>query len=225
MIVAALLKARPILSEDLAVVCRSDCADLGAFLSFRYPELLRESLARGLQDRALRSDYTARIRALAQADVLYYDIFWISVRAYCPASRCMWQEKGRISHSQDSNKRCCIARCRRKTVVRLKGRPSIFGRAGEELDYLRRRWIAVEIVRSHIAPQLRLRAFSLTQRRISRSVTFLSGHSLDDVPHSPDKKTFCVLHAASKLEEVAHNLIREGSSETPIVLVQCRSME
>jgi len=227
LIVAALLKASQSSQKNLAVVCRSDCADLRGLF---YHSDIRNSYGKvwlvGAGPGSADLITLRAIRALAQADVLYYDdLLDPSVRAYCPGEQVhVGKRKGRISHSQDSiNEMLYRSVSEGKTVVRLKGGdPSIFGRAGEELDYLRRRWIAVEIVPGVTSASAASAAglFSLTQRRISRSVTFLSGHSLDDVPHSPDKKTFVYYMAASKLEEVAHNLIREGvPSETPIVLV------
>jgi len=112
-----------------------------------------------------------------------------------------------------------------KSVVRLKGGdPSIFGRAGEELDYLRRRWITVEIVPGVTSASAAAAAglFSLTQRGISRSAIFRSGHGIDnDVPLLPEKETFVYYMAASKLNEVSHRLIREGvPPETPAVIIR-----
>ena len=226
--VAALFKASDSVQGNLAVLCRSARADLRGLLYLcdvrnSYGKVWLVGAGPGSADLI-----TVRaIRVLAQAEIVYYDdLVDGSLLAYCTGEHVyVGKRKGRTSHSQDSiNELLYRSALEGKTVVRLKGGdPSIFGRAGEELDYLRRRWITVEMVPGVTSASAASAAglFSLTQRRISRSVTFRSGHGMDhSAQFSAEKKTFVYYMAASKLKEIAHDLIREGvPTITPVVIV------
>jgi siroheme synthase len=87
---------------------------------------------------------------LIKADIVYCDdLVDESLLSLC-GGECIYvgKRKGRASHKQDAiNEKLYGSAIAGKTVVRLKGGdPSIFGRAGEELEFLCRRCIPVETV-------------------------------------------------------------------------------
>jgi len=88
-----------------------------------------------------------------------------------------------------------VVRARGKIVVRLKGGdPFVFGRGGEEVDWLRASDIDVEgcpaSPRHRGAASLQI---PLTQRAISRSLTLVSGHSAGDGEAEFDQADFAPL--------------------------------
>ena len=226
---AALIHEIPSFPKKLAVMCRADRADLrGLFFSLdvrnSYGKVWLVGAGPGSADLiTLRAQL-----ALAKADVVYYDdlvdesllSFSEGVRVY------VGKRKGRVSHAQDAiNDALYRSAVEGKTVVRLKGGdPSIFGRAGEEVDYLRRRWVRVEMIPGVTSASAASAAglFSLTQRRISKSVTLLSAHGIEGLETIPSAEGTRVYYmAASKLKEIARDLSQRGVSlDTPVVLVR-----
>jgi uroporphyrin-III C-methyltransferase len=113
-------------------------------------------------------------------------------------------------------------------VVRLKsGDPLIFGRAGEELDALRRAGIEVEIVpgvTAALAAAATVQA-SLTDRRTADQLLVISahrGHGKDN----PDwhcllnSRTTVVVYMPGEYAGVAENLLQAGlSSSTPCAVI------
>jgi uroporphyrin-III C-methyltransferase len=225
---AALIDANPSISENIAVVCHADRADMrGLFyltdMRNRYGKVWLIGAGAGSADLlTLRAE-----RVLRKVDVVYYDdLVDESILSLSPGE-CVYvgKRKGRPSHSQDLiNEQLYRSALEGKTVGRLKGGdPSIFGRAGEELAFLRSRWISVETIPGITAASAAAAAglFSLTQRQVSKSITFLSGHGIDhSARKTPDKETRVYYMAASKLVEISRELICDGvSPEMPVVLV------
>ena len=113
-------------------------------------------------------------------------------------------------------------------VVRLKsGDPSIFGRAGEELDVLRDAGIEVEIipgVTASLAAAAKV-GVSLTDRRRADQLLFISAHRGHGKETSQwrtlvDCRTTVVVYMPGEYEGVAEDLLRAGLSEsTPCVIV------
>ncbi|RPJ85969.1 MAG: hypothetical protein EHM18_08620, partial [Acidobacteria bacterium] len=100
-----------------------------------------------------------------------------------------------------------------ETVVRLKGGdPFVLGRGGEELEYLERRFVAVEIVPGITSALAAAADFGipLTRRGMSRGVEIKTGH--EDCPDvRPGAcETAAYYMAASRLAELGQELIREG---------------
>ncbi|PWT88353.1 MAG: uroporphyrinogen-III C-methyltransferase [Proteobacteria bacterium] len=120
-------------------------------------------------------------RLLTEAEIVFHDalvpqaILELASRAEKVA---VGKRSGRHSTAQHFiNKRLADAARQHRVVVRLKGGdPLLFGRAQEEIDYLRAQGIAVEIVpgvTAAFAASAEL-GMSLTQRGLARSVAFVT---------------------------------------------------
>src|SRR6266436_561249 len=118
-----------------------------------------------------------------------------------------------------------------KRVVRLKGGdPMIFGRASEEIDACRAAGIAVEVVPGISAAQgaaSRL-GISLTHRKVSRRVQFVTGHAADgrlpadiDWQSLADPTATTIVYMPSKtIRELADTAIAHGlAPDTPTIAV------
>ncbi|XP_015897227.3 S-adenosyl-L-methionine-dependent uroporphyrinogen III methyltransferase, chloroplastic [Ziziphus jujuba] len=118
------------------------------------------------------------------------------------------------------------------TVVRLKGGdPLVFGRGGEEMDFLQQQGIEVNVIpgitaASGIAAEL---GIPLTHRGIANSVRFLTGHSrkggtdpLFVAENAADPDTTLVVYMGlSTLPSLAQKLMHHGlPSNTPAVAVE-----
>jgi uroporphyrin-III C-methyltransferase len=114
-------------------------------------------------------------------------------------------------------------------VVRLKGGdPSVFGRSGEERDYLEARGVAVEIVpgvtaASAAAAQF---AFPLTHRAEARRLTFATARLRDGAlvtdgwPDDP-QTTLAIYMGRDSADPIAQRLIQDGRSpDTPALAVE-----
>ncbi|OIW11782.1 hypothetical protein TanjilG_14322 [Lupinus angustifolius] len=118
------------------------------------------------------------------------------------------------------------------TVVRLKGGdPLVFGRGGEEMDFLQQQGIQVKVIpgitaASGIAAEL---GIPLTHRGIAISVRFLTGHSrkggtdplfVAENAADPDS-TLVVYMGLSTLPSLAQKLMHHGlSPQTPAVAIE-----
>ncbi|XP_021822573.1 uncharacterized protein LOC110763988 [Prunus avium] len=117
-------------------------------------------------------------------------------------------------------------------VVRLKGGdPLVFGRGGEEMDFLRQQGIEVNVIpgitaASGIAAKL---GIPLTHRGVANSVRFLTGHSrkggtdpLFVVENAADPdSTLVVYMGLSTLPSLAQKLVHHGlPPNTPAVAVE-----
>lgn len=115
-----------------------------------------------------------------------------------------------------------------EVVVRLKsGDPSIFGRAGEEIDVLCQAAIDVEVipgVTASLAAAAKIRV-SLTDRRQADQVLFISAHRAHEKMESDwraliDSRTTVVVYMPGEHAGVAELLRRAGLSEsTPCAIV------
>ncbi|KAI0523198.1 hypothetical protein KFK09_005592 [Dendrobium nobile] len=117
-------------------------------------------------------------------------------------------------------------------VVRLKGGdPLVFGRGGEEMDFLQRQGIEVKVIpgitsASGIAAEL---GIPLTHRGIANSVRFLTGHSRNGgtdplyvAENAADPESTLVIYMGlSTLPGLASKLMKHGlSPKTPAVAVE-----
>lgn len=117
-----------------------------------------------------------------------------------------------------------------KFVVRLKGGdPFVFGRGGEELQYLRAQGIAYEVVPG-ITAAVACAAYagiSLTHRDLAQSVRFVTAHcknSLDTLDWSAlaqERQTLAVYMGVSGLAQFQQHLLAHGRApSTPFALIE-----
>jgi uroporphyrin-III C-methyltransferase len=178
-------------------------------------------------------------RLLGEADVVFHDalvseeILRLAAKAekIAVGKRC-----GRHSTVQRFiNKRLADAAARHKVVVRLKGGdPMLFGRAHEEVAFLRERNIPVEIVPGITAAlgasaQLQV---SLTRRGVSRSVVFATTRAAEGERPSDWARTVmvadtAVLYMASHDAQLVRNeLLAAGMrANMPVAVVESATLE
>ncbi len=175
------------------------------------------------------------LRALQQADVILTDRL-VSKEILAVARReaeviDVGKEPGGHSEKQDRINRLLVVHARRgRFVVRLKGGdPFIFGRGGEELEYLYRHGIAYEIVPG-ITAALACAAYAgipLTHREHAHGLQFVTAHcreSLDNVDWrglARPGQTLAIYMGVADLAVVRDRLIEAGMSPTtPAAMVQ-----
>ena len=126
-----------------------------------------------------------------------------------------------------------MARCARegKSVVRLKcGDPLIFGRGGEEAEFLTTRGIPFEIVPGITAAAGCAAAANLplTHRGLSSCLMFIAGHetaekstSAVDWMRIPRNGTIAIYMGVSRASRLGRDMLRAGfPPETPIAVVE-----
>ena len=121
------------------------------------------------------------------------------------------------------------------TVVRLKGGdPSIFGRCGEEIDYLTKAGIKVVTVPGVTAASAAaaMTGFSLTNRHAASWIFMATGHGAESasIPVPWDQVaalpggTLVIYMGLAKLEQLVSQLLSSGlQPETPSMVVQAAS--
>lgn len=179
------------------------------------------------------------LRALHEADVILYDALVsdaIIDLAHRDALRIAVGKRGGGAHTPQARIHALLlehARAGRR-VVRLKGGdPFVFGRGGEELDFLRACGVAYEVVPG-ITAALACAAYSgvpLTHREHAQSVRLVTAHgrqSLDNVDWpalAQERQTLAIYMGVSQLDELARQLIAHGrDAHTPFVLIENGSL-
>jgi uroporphyrinogen III methyltransferase/synthase len=164
-------------------------------------------------------------RLLNQADVIVYDDL-LNQRAldkYAGEKIYVGKRKKKHAQTQTEIQELLYARAKRgQNVVRLKGGdPFIFGRGGEELDYLKERLIPVEVVPG-ISSALGAAAYAeipLTRRGVASSVAFCTGHPKEKIA-VPQADTLVYYMAADTLPSVARAILAHGwDPQTPVACV------
>jgi uroporphyrin-III C-methyltransferase len=177
-------------------------------------------------------------RLLGEADIVFHDalvpkeILLIASRAEKVA---VGKRSGRHSTAQRFiNKRLLDAARRHSVVVRLKGGdPMLFGRAHEEIGYLKKHRIAVEIVpgvTAALAASAELQ-ISLTRRGAARSVTFVTPRVGEGERASSWVRavlaadTAAIYMGTSEAAQIAAALIAAGKPRaTPVVVLENASL-
>ena len=164
--------------------------------------------------------------ALQQADIIFYDSLLDDtyLENFKGEKIKVGKRKNLHMKEQDEiNELLYKAAINGKQVVRLKGGdPMIFGRGGEEYHFLKERLINVEIIPG-ITSALAAAAIAgipLTQRDISSSVAFCTGHPENSI-HIPDTNTIVFYMSASNLHIILNKLIAAGRpTNTPVALIE-----
>lgn len=178
-------------------------------------------------------------RLLGEADIVFHDaligkeILSLAAKAELVS---VGKRSGKHSTAQHFiNKRLADAAQRYRTVVRLKGGdPMLFGRAQEEIAFLKNRNIPVEVVpgvTAALAASAEL-GVSLTQRLLARTVVFATPRTAEGAKPSNWEKavaaadTAALYMAAGDAEYVRDSLIAAGLvPSTPVAIAESVSLE
>lgn len=173
-------------------------------------------------------------RLIAEADAIVYDrLIHSDVLALAkPSAEKIYMGKEPGHHTlQDEIHAVLVDQARQgKTVVRLKGGdPFLFGRGGEEVEYLAEHGIPFEVVpgvSSCLSAPLSA-GIAVTHRESSSSVVIVTGHSADGQEDRVDWEavarigTSVFLMGVHNIETIAHKLIAAGRSPaTPAAMIQ-----
>lgn len=177
------------------------------------------------------------LRVIQSADLLLYDrlVSHEVLDLVSPNARLLYVGKtaGYHSRTQEEIHELLLSFAEAgANVVRLKGGdPLVFGRGGEEMDFLRQKGIHVRVIpgitaASGIAAEL---GIPLTHRGIANSVRYLTGHSrkggtdplfVAENAGDPDC-TLVVYMGLSTLPSLAQKLMQHGlPADTPAVAVE-----
>ena len=177
-------------------------------------------------------------RLLARAEIVFHDaLVPEAVLDFCSKAKKIkvGKRSGLRSTAQHFiNKQLADAARKHKVVVRLKGGdPMLFGRAHEEISYLKAQRIRVEVVpgvTAALAASAEL-AVSLTRRGLSRSVVFLTPRSgAGERPNEWVKAalaadTVAIYMGAGEAAAISRALIAAGKPPaTPVVVIENASL-
>ncbi|MEO9364953.1 MULTISPECIES: uroporphyrinogen-III C-methyltransferase [Candidatus Nitrosocaldus] len=176
------------------------------------------------------------LKVIEQADVVLYDrLVSDGVLGFIPEhveKVYVGREVGDDTTHQDTTNMLMLKYAREgKKVVRLKGGdPFIFGRGGEEAEFLVEHGIEFEIVPG-ITSAIAAPAYAgipLTHRAYSSSLAIITGHEATKDKHGIDiagiakvVDTLVVLMGISNLKDIVDTLLSNGIAEdTPIAIVE-----
>lgn len=177
------------------------------------------------------------VRALGEAEVVMLDdLVNPAVLANCPQARVIRVGKrgGCRSTPQAFIQRLMLRHARQgRCVVRLKGGdPCIFGRGGEEAQWLQARGVEVELVNgitAGLAGATRC-GIALTLRGVSRGVTLVTAHTQDDSSLNwhglaQSGMTLVVYMGVARLKEIQQGLLAGGMAPgTPVAMIENASL-
>lgn len=179
------------------------------------------------------------IKAIESADVILYDALVNEELLTYAKDSCskiyVGKRAERLSTSQDYiNKLLVDYALTHGHVVRLKGGdPFVFGRGGEELDFVRQFEIPTAVVPgiSSSVGLTGLQQIPLTYRGISESFWVITGSTSDgrlseDLYHAvKTNATVVVLMGYSKLQKIIQLYQNHGRGDLPIALIQNGSLD
>lgn len=165
-------------------------------------------------------------RIIDEADVILYDNLANPALLNGAYAQTIYvgKRKGNHTYTQDEiNELFYKYIAKGKKTVRLKGGdPMIFGRGGEEFDYIRSRLADVEIIPGISAAigASSVSAIPLTYRNQSASVAFMTGYPENKIAY-PDTETLVYYMGASNAHTIASELIKRGRvPETPVAIIR-----
>jgi len=175
------------------------------------------------------------LRALNEADVILHDALIsepILDLARRDAMRIAVGKRGGGAHTPQTSIHALMLKHAQagRRVVRLKGGdPFVFGRGGEELEFLREHGIAHEVVPG-ITAALACAAYSgvpLTHRGHAQSVRLVTAHcqssssTLDWPELARERQTLAIYMGVGQLQELTQQLIAHGrAASTPFALIE-----
>jgi len=177
------------------------------------------------------------VRALKEAEVVMLDdLVNPEILQHCPQARVIRVGKrgGCRSTPQAFIQRLMLRHARQgRCVVRLKGGdPCIFGRGGEEAEWLQERGVEVELVNgitAGLAGATRC-GIPLTLRGVSRGVTLVTAHTQDDSPLdwqglARSGMTLVVYMGVARLKEIQQGLLAAGMAPgMPVAMIENASL-
>lgn len=173
------------------------------------------------------------LKVIKEADVILYDDLIGDVIEVLKETKAelisVGKRKGAHKFEQDEINRMLVDFAKAgKKVVRLKGGdPFVFGRGGEEMEYLAKEGIEFEYipgVSSAIAVPGAV-GIPITHRNFDPAVVFITGHeSRERINWDALAKmnaTIVVLMGLSNIEKICRNLIEHGKNpETPVAVIE-----
>ncbi|MDA1339670.1 MAG: uroporphyrinogen-III C-methyltransferase [Proteobacteria bacterium] len=164
--------------------------------------------------------------------VLVDDLVNPKILEFCSQARIIEVGKrgGCLSTSQKFINQLMVSEAiKGEVVVRLKGGDSfIFGRGGEEIEFLRKKDITVEVIPG-IPSAIGIAAkhqIPLTHRLMAQGVTFVTGHTLKDnsidwLALVKSKTTLVIFMGLKNISKIQSSLIKAGLPiSTPAAIVQ-----
>ncbi|MFT6466057.1 uroporphyrinogen-III C-methyltransferase [Halopseudomonas sp.] len=177
------------------------------------------------------------VRVLGRADVVMVDdLVNPAILAHCPQAQLVRVGKrgGCRSTPQDFINRLMLRYARQgRKLVRLKGGdPCIFGRAGEEAQWLAERGIESEIVNGITAGLAGATqcGIPLTLRGTSRGVTLVTAHTQDDSELNwqglaMGGTTLVIYMGVARLGQIQQGLLAGGMpASTPVAMIERASL-
>lgn len=164
------------------------------------------------------------LKKLESADVIFYDDLTNEeyLNQFKAEKKYVGKRSGKHSADQDEiNELLYQAAIAGNNVVRLKGGdPMVFAHGREEIDYLKSRFVEVEVVPGISSGNAlaSLTQIPLTHRGVARSVAFVLGHSTE--PQTPTADTLLYYMGGAKISTIAQALLKSGRrGDTPVALV------
>lgn len=173
------------------------------------------------------------LEVIKQADVILYDDLIGEVADILPETRAelinVGKRRGAHKFEQDEINKLLLDYAKAgKTVVRLKGGdPFVFGRGGEEAEFLKKNGVAFEYIpgiSSAIAVPGKV-GIPITHRKYDPAVVFITGQEsrerLNWKALAQLNATIVVLMGLANIETICKNLMEHGKDpETPVAVIE-----